>query len=78
VENTIYLAGVSGLAPKNSSYQSWGHSMLVDPFGDILVNLGRSEGFSLAELDPQRLKDIRERLPLLNQRRQDLYEINSK
>lgn len=77
VENTIYLAGVSGLAPKNSSYQSWGHSMLVDPFGDILVNLGRSEGFSLAEIDPQRLKDIRERLPLLKQRRHDLYEISS-
>jgi len=78
VENTVYLAGVSGVAPEGSSYQSWGHSMLVDPFGEIMVDLGRSEGVGLAELDPARLKDIRRRLPLLKQRREDVYGLSSR
>jgi len=78
VENTIYMAGVSGTAPPGSSYDAWGHSMVVDPFGEIVVNLGRAEGLGLAEIDPDRLKDVRSRLPLLAQRRDDLYELKLK
>lgn len=78
VENTVYMAGVSGTAPPGSSYDSWGHSMVVDPFGEILVELGRAEGLGLAEIDPARLKDVRSRLPLLVQRRDDLYDLRLK
>ena len=74
-ENTFYVAGVSGLPAPDSSYKSWGHSMLVDPFGQITLNLGRNEGLGLGELDPARLKDIRARLPVLEQRRPDLYQL---
>ncbi len=73
MENTIYVAGVSGTSPPDSDYHAWGHSMLVDPFAEILVNLGRAEGFGLGVADPERLKDIRARLPVLKQRRTDLY-----
>ncbi|MBW1709702.1 MAG: carbon-nitrogen hydrolase family protein [Deltaproteobacteria bacterium] len=75
VENTIYIAGVSGLAPPDSSYQSWGHSMMVDPFGQVPLHLGQTEGFGVVEVDPERIKDIRARLPLLKQRRVDLYDL---
>ncbi|MBW2061091.1 MAG: carbon-nitrogen hydrolase family protein [Deltaproteobacteria bacterium] len=75
VENTIYVAGVSGTAPPGSSYQSWGHTMMVDPFGEVLVNLEEAEGVGVVEVDPERIKDIRSRLPLLKQRRDDLYEL---
>jgi len=75
VENTMYVAGVSGISPPEAVYQAWGHSMVVDPFGEVLVNLGRAEGVGLAELDPARLREVRERLPLLRQRRDDLYEL---
>ncbi len=75
VENTVYLAGVSGTAAPGSSYQSWGRSMVVDPFGRVTLNLGQAEGFGVTEIDPDRIKDIRARLPLLKQRRADLYEL---
>jgi len=78
VENTFYVAGVSGLAPAQADYQSWGHSMVVDPFGQVLADMGRAEGIGLAELDPARLADVRQRLPLLAQRRSDLYELRLK
>lgn len=74
-ENTFYVAGVSGLSPDGSSYEAWGHSMLVDPFARILFNLGKSEGIVLGKIDPAQLEDIRSRLPVLKQRRDDLYEL---
>jgi predicted amidohydrolase len=75
VENTFYLAGVSGLSPPDSNYEEWGHSMLVDPFGQVMVNMGRAEGIGLAELDPARLEDVRARLPVLKQRREEVYHL---
>lgn len=76
VENTFYVAGVSGLPAEKGGYRAWGHSMLVDPFAEISLNMGRTEGFGLGVLDPARLKDIRARLPVLKQRREDLYRVS--
>lgn len=75
VENTIYVAGVSGLAPPGAKYNSYGHSMAVDPFAEVLIDMGRAEGVGLARLDPKRLADIRARLPVLAQRREGLYQL---
>ena len=75
-ENTVWVAGVSGLAPPDSSYQAWGHSMLCDPFGDVVTNMGHTEGVAFSVMDPARLKDIRARLPVLKQRRDDLYALS--
>ncbi|MEW5722107.1 MAG: carbon-nitrogen hydrolase family protein [Thermodesulfobacteriota bacterium] len=75
VENTLYVAGVSGLAPAGAEYQAWGHSLLADPFGEVVTAMGRAEGVAFGDLDPERLKDIRARLPVLRQRREDLYKL---
>ena len=77
-ENTFYVAGVSGLAPADAAYHSWGHSMVVDPFAEVLVNLERREGVGLAELRPERLAEVRRRLPVLSQRRADVYDLRLK
>ena len=78
VENTFYVAGVSGISPKGSNYDAWGHSMVTGPFGEIVVDMGRSRGFAIAELDPDRIADIRSRLPVLSQRRTEIYELSEK
>ena len=75
MENTIYMAGVSGLSPAGANYNAWGHSMMVDPFGEVIVNLGRAQGFGLGVIDPERILDVRRRLPFLAQRRDDLYRM---
>lgn len=43
---------------------SWGHSMIVDPWGTILGQLSEEIGYISAELDLDYLKNVRERLPL--------------
>lgn len=76
IENTFYVAGVSGTAPEGG-YHSWGHSMLVGPFGDVLTSMGRSEGVAVGRLEPDHLNDIRARLPVFSQRRLDLYRLTA-
>jgi predicted amidohydrolase len=75
VENTVWVAGVSGMAPADASYQAWGHSMLAGPFGDVAANMGRAEGVAFSVMDPTLLIEVRARLPLLKQRRDDVYSL---
>jgi predicted amidohydrolase len=50
--------------------------MLADPFGTVVANMGRAEGVAFCILDPARLKDVRARLPVMEQRRDDLYTLS--
>ena len=50
-----------------------GHSMVVDPLGRTLIDLEVTEGIAALELDLQLVKDVRAKLPLLKNRRNDVY-----
>lgn len=70
VENQCYvLAAAQGGLHKNGR-RTWGHSMIVDPWGDVLAQQAEDgEGVVLAELDLARMADVRQRLPALAHRR---------
>jgi nitrilase len=69
VENQCYViaAAQGGLHP--TGRRTWGHSLVVDPWGEVLAVQAEGEGVVLAEVDPARLADIRSRLPALQHRR---------
>ncbi len=69
IENQAYViaAGQSGADP--GGRKTWGHSMIIDPWGDILATLGDEEGIITAELSLNKVKEIREALPALEHRR---------
>lgn len=73
VENQLFLAAVSQGRGAASDYRAYGHSMVVDPWGDVLVEAGEDETIVYADIDPERLVEVRKRLPLLQQRREKLY-----
>ncbi len=43
---------------------SYGHSLIVDPWGTIVAECGDGEGICLAELVPGRVEDVRQRIPM--------------
>ena len=49
--------------------RTWGHSMIVDPWGEVLGVLPEGEGLVLAEVDTARLAEVRRQLPALEHRR---------
>jgi predicted amidohydrolase len=61
------------IAPNQVGNIYTGHSMAVDPLGRTLVDLGEKEGLEVIELDLPLLNEVREKLPLLKNRRADVY-----
>ena len=68
LENGCYV-----IAPAQVGNIYIGHSMAVDPLGRTLVDLGEKEGLAIVELDVNLVRDTREKLPLLQNRRTDIY-----
>jgi deaminated glutathione amidase len=70
IENGSYV-----VAPAQVGNIYCGRAMVVDPFGVALVDMGKSEGVEVIEIDRSRIKKIRESLPLLKNRRTDIYSL---
>jgi len=45
--------------------RTYGHSLVVDPWGEVLADAGEGPGFALAEVDPERVLEARRRIPAL-------------
>ena len=78
VDNQLFVVAASPARNPSASYQAWGHSLVVDPWGDILQEAGSGEEIIHARLDFSRLEQVRQELPLLRQRRKDLYRLDYK
>jgi predicted amidohydrolase len=68
LENTVYVAASDQVGPVFV-----GRSMLVDPLGVIVAGAGEDPGLVLGEVDLERIATARDRLPLLQQRREEIY-----
>ncbi len=78
VDNQIYVVGASPARDAGAAYVAYGHSLVVDPWGDVLAAAGEGEEIIYAEIDPERTEEVRGRLPLLKHRRTDLYQLKSR
>ncbi len=73
IENTAFVAACSPTPPQGEGYPAWGHSMIIDPWGEIMTSAERSPAIITAVLDRERLEGVRSALPVLAQRRRDVY-----
>jgi omega-amidase len=75
LDNQVYLFGTSSARNPQADYQSYGHSIMVSPWGDIVEELNEQEGIMINTTDRTRLEQIRKQLPLLKHRREDIYDL---
>ena len=61
------------IAPNQVGNIYTGHSMAVDPLGRTLADVGQNEGLALVELDLNLVSEVRDKLPLLKNRRAEIY-----
>jgi deaminated glutathione amidase len=73
IENQVYVVAANQDGAHPGGHRSGGHSMIVDPWGVVLAQAPDGVGHVAAELDFERQKDIRERLPVLEHRRPYSY-----
>ena len=69
VENQCYVLAAAQGGTHPNGRRTWGHSMVVGPWGEVLDVLDEGEGFVLAEVDATRIAQVRLQLPALNHRR---------
>ncbi|CAI2169885.1 10627_t:CDS:2 [Funneliformis geosporum] len=75
IENQSYVIASAQIGQHNEKRASYGHAMIVDPWGTILARCPETDKPSLAfaEIDLDRLKRIRTEIPVLNHRRTDIF-----
>lgn len=78
LDNQVFMIGAAPACNEDSSYLSYGNSIIVDPWGRVLNRLGAGEGLLIETLNMGLLTKIREELPLLKHRRRDLYSISER
>ena len=71
VENLCFVIAPGQGGQHNEKRLTWGHSMIVDPWGDILCALQRGPGVACADLDLERQRALRASFPALEHRRVD-------
>jgi len=75
LDNQIYFAAVSPARDMDASYHAYGHSGIVNPWGAFSGQTDERESIVYADVDLDYVRSIREQLPLLQHRREDIYRI---
>lgn len=73
IENGCYVAGCGQWGRTGAGDQRYGHSMVVDPWGVMIAQCGEGTGTVSAELSLDYLRAVRERMPVLQHRRRDVF-----
>ena len=69
IECQCYIIAPAQYGEHSARRASYGHSLIVDPWGETLAEIPDGDGYAIATLDPKRVQDVRQQIPsLANQR----------
>lgn len=69
IENQCYVLAAAQGGQHPNGRRTWGHSMLIDPWGEIKTVLPEGEGVVIGEIEAAYLQQVRENLPALKHRK---------
>ena len=69
VENQCYVLAAAQGGRHENGRRTWGHSMICDPWGEVVAVQAEGEGVVIAEVDAGRIASVRAQLPALVHRR---------
>lgn len=68
IENQCYVLASAQGGQHENGRRTWGHSMLIDPWGEVVSCLAQGPGLASGQVDPARIRSVRESLPALRNR----------
>jgi predicted amidohydrolase len=70
IEASAYVVAAAQVGEHEDGRRTYGHSLVVDPWGEVLLDLGgEGTGLGFADIDPGRIAEVRAQLPSLANRR---------
>jgi predicted amidohydrolase len=69
IEAGLFVVAAAQVGHHEDGRNTFGHSLVVDPWGEILLDMGEEQGVGFADIDLKRISDVRSRIPALNHRR---------
>jgi deaminated glutathione amidase len=69
IEAGLFVVAAAQVGHHADGRQTFGHSLAVDPWGEVLLDMGEEPGVGFADIDLRRISDVRGRIPALNHRR---------
>lgn len=69
IEAGLFVVAAAQVGHHEDGRNTFGHSLVVDPWGDVLLDMGEDSGVAFADIDLKRISDVRSRIPALNHRR---------
>ena len=69
IENGCFVVAAAQTGTHEDGRDTYGHSLVVEPWGDVLLDMGTTEGVGFCELDPAQVFDVRARIPVITHRR---------
>lgn len=69
IEGAAFVVAAAQTGVHEDGRATYGHSLVIDPWGEVLLDMGEAPGLGFAEIDPVLQQDVRTRVPALKHRR---------
>ncbi|HKX91741.1 MAG TPA: carbon-nitrogen hydrolase family protein [Sphingomicrobium sp.] len=69
IEAGLFVVAAAQVGHHEDGRNTFGHSLVVDPWGEVLLDMGEATGVGFAEVELSRISEVRSRIPALNHRR---------
>jgi deaminated glutathione amidase len=69
IEAGLFVVAAAQAGRHEDGRQTFGHSLVIDPWGEVLLDMGEERGVGFADIDLARIGEVRSRIPALNHRR---------
>jgi predicted amidohydrolase len=69
IEAELFIVAAAQAGHHEDGRDTYGHSLVVDPWGEVIVEMGGEPGLAFADIDPGRIADVRSRIPVHQHRR---------
>ncbi len=69
IEAGLFVVAAAQSGRHEDGRETYGHSLVVDPWGEVRLDAGEQSGVHFAEIDLQRIAEVRSRIPALDHRR---------
>jgi omega-amidase len=78
LDNQVFVGACSPARDLSATYTAYGHSMIASPWGEVIARTDERESLVVADIDLNRLEQVRNAIPVRKQRRPEVYNTAQK